>query len=440
MKKYWFFAVVLSLILAALTACNTATSVTSRTNPATATTTVSTPITTVTKSSTISSAASSPAPSSTAAAKPVPPEFTGLYSNLKTALDGFNTVLDSRSSTLVHPVTFGAELLAANGNRGEELLKPGVIDSVKLTLDRFQEMGIQGVTFPIGYPLYIEEDPNHAGYVNFFKQVVQEIRKRGMKLDIESAVVFANTPFSPITTSFAGLTFDQFKAGKAKMVANIINDLHPDYLDLGCEPDTMAQLTGLKEFNDPAKYIDYVNYVFANVNRGSTKMIAGIGTWDDISYVRDLLAQTGIDCVAIHIYPVIGDGLMKAISVISLAFQYNKRAVLDECWLYKTDTSATGGVAAAPDIYRLDSYSFFTPLDEEFFSEIVRLARAGGIEYISPFWSTFFFGNVDYSAANANLSYVQTAALANAAASLAMRTNKLTPLGDYYKQLIAENR
>lgn len=234
-------------------------------------------------------------------------------------------------------------------------------------------MGIQGVTFPIGYPLYSEDDPHHSEYVQFFKQVVQEIRKRGMKLDIESAVLFANTPFSSISENFTGLTFDQFKISKAKMVAEIINDLHPDYLNLGCEPDTMAALTGLKEFNDPAKYIDYVNYVLQNVTRGSTKIMAGIGTWDDISYVRDLLTQTNIDCVAIHIYPVIGEGLTKAISVISLAAQYNKHVVLDECWLYKTDTLSIGGIAASSNIYRLDSFSFFTPLDEEFFSEIVSL-------------------------------------------------------------------
>jgi len=62
------------------------------------------------------------------------------------------------------------------------------------------------------------------------------------------------------------------------------------------------------------------------------------------------------------------------------------------------------------------------PMTEKDITEAVRLARAGGIEYISPFWSSFFFGNIDYSAGNANLSYVQTVALSNAAASASARS------------------
>ncbi len=43
-----------------------------------------------------------------------------------------------------------------------------------------------------------------------------------MKLDVESAVVLANTDFLPIKTSFASRTFEQFKIANAEMVASII--------------------------------------------------------------------------------------------------------------------------------------------------------------------------------------------------------------------------
>jgi hypothetical protein len=370
----------------------------------------------------------------------VPAEYAGLYANLKAALDSFDATLASKSSRPTNPITFSAELLAANGNLGEELLKPQVMDSVNLTLDRFQELGIQAVTFPIGYPLYTPDYPRYQEYVTFFKQVVQEIRRRGMKVDIESAVIFANTDFSPITTSFAGLTFEQFKVEKEKMVANIINDLHPDYLDLGAEPDTMASLLGIKELNDPAKYAEYVKYILQNINRGTTKIIAGLGTWDDITYAKDVLSQTDIDCLALHIYPVVGDCLTKAISIAELAAQYKKPVVLDECWLYKVDTLPTRGVAATPEIFRRDSFSFFAPLDQQFLADMVKFARLYNVQYISPFWTTFFFGSVDYSATNANQTYTQLSAQANLIASGNMRNDKFTALGKYYQKLIQDNR
>jgi len=399
----------------------------------------------------ITSACKMTTPTSTQATKPnaaatgetaanaVPAEYAQLYTSLKTALDSFDKALASGGNRPTNPVIFGAELLSANGNRGEELLKPGVIDSVKLMLNRFQEMGIKGVTFPIGYPLYTANYPRQSEYAAFFKQVVQEIKRRGMTVDIEAAVIFANTDFSPVKMSFADLTFEQFKAEKAKMVQAIIDDLHPDYLNLGCEPGTMAALLKMKEFKSPARYTEYVNYILQHTDRGNTKIIAGLGTWDDISYARSVLSLTNIDCLAIHIYPVIGDCFTKAISIAEIAAQYNKPVVLDECWLYKTDNLAGGDPVATPEIFRRDAYSFFTPLDEQFLAEIVNFARHYNVVYISPFWPTFFFGNVEYSAADAGLSYTQMAAKANAAASANMRADKFTQLGQYYRKLINDN-
>lgn len=424
MKRLFLIPIVLAFLL---TSCRVAAPLTS-TVPGTSTATTAPTFTTAKPAATETSA------------KPVPAEYATLYANLKAALDSFDKTLAAKSGGTEYPVTFSAELLQANGNRGEELLKPGVLDSVKLTLNRFQELGIQAVTFPIGYPLYTESYPRYDEYVQFFKQVVQEIRRRDMKVDIESAVIFANTDFSPITTSFAGLTFEQFKLEKAKMVQNIVNDLHPDWLDLGAEPDTMASLLHMKELNDPAKYTEYVNYVLQYVNRGNTKIIAGLGTWDDLIYARDVLSQTSIDCLALHIYPVVGDCLTKAISVAEMAAQYKKPVILDECWLYKEDTLSATGVAATPEIFRRDSFSFFAPLDQQFLTEIVKFARLYNVAYISPFWTTFFFGNVDYSAANANQTYTQTVAAANAVASQNLQADKFMSIGRTYQKLIQDNR
>jgi hypothetical protein len=81
----------------------------------------------------------------------IPAEYTSMYTNLKTSLDQFGIFLDDQGTAQNQPI-FGAELLPANCNRGEELLRAGVLSGVKLYLDRLQELGVQGVTIPTLYP------------------------------------------------------------------------------------------------------------------------------------------------------------------------------------------------------------------------------------------------------------------------------------------------
>jgi len=222
----------------------------------------------------------------------VPLEYQNLYSSLKENLDDYETYLNSQCESEHHPIIFAAELLPANSNRGTELLAPRTLQSTILFLDRLHELGVQGVTIPVHYPLYTPDFPNYQGYVQFYRQVVQEIRKRDMKLDVESAVLFANTPFSTIDLSYAGLTFEKFKVERKQMIVAIIQDLQPDYLNLGAEPDTQYQLTGLKELNSPERYTEYINYVLDGLTRGNTKIGAGIGTWGNLEYVRRLVSDS----------------------------------------------------------------------------------------------------------------------------------------------------
>lgn len=104
---------------------------------------------------------------------------------------------------------FGAELLPANANRGPDLLKPESIEGVKIYLDRLKELGIQGVTIAINYPLYLQGFNRYHEYVEFYKQVAEEVRTRGMKLDVEAGVIFSGTHFSNLTLNYSELTFEE---------------------------------------------------------------------------------------------------------------------------------------------------------------------------------------------------------------------------------------
>jgi len=367
----------------------------------------------------------------------VPVEYQQLYSTLESSLDNYNAYLDSISRSESYPVIFGAELLPANSNRGTDLLNPQTMQAVSLYLDRLQKLGVQGVTMPIGYPVYTPNFPHYQDYVKFYEQVVQEVRRRGMKIDVESALIFANTEFSTIHVSYAGLTFDQFRTERKQMITSIVEDLRPDYLNLGAEPDTQYQLTGLRELNSPDKYTEYVNYVLDGLDRGSTKIGAGIGTWGNTQYVTALASKTSLDSIHIHVYPITGNYLQNILSISAIAKQYGKRVVLDEAWLYKVDKPLPNSVAASPEIFRRDVFSFWAPLDQKFLAVIVKSAEVANIEYISPFWTQFFFGYVEYNSNTAQLSFRELSSMANQIASKNIIADQFTSAGQFYRQIAA---
>lgn len=379
------------------------------------------------------------APKSVPAAQ-IPAEYQQLYSNLNASLNSYDAYLSSHSTGEKYPVIFGAELLPANANRVSDLLEPKAMQGVTVYLDRLQELGVQGATVSINYPVYTAGFPRYQEYVQFYKQVGSEVRKRGMKLSVETGVIFSNTEFSTSKISFAGLTFEKYKVEKKAMIAAIINDLQPDYLNLGAEPDTEYGLTGMKELNSPEKYTELINYILSDLNRGSTKIGAGIGTWGNVEYVKKFAANTTLDFIDIHVYPVFGKCLENIVTISDIAREHNKKVVLDECWLYKASSPEAGSVAANAEIFKRDTYSFWAPLDQRFLAAMVKSARLKNIEYISPFWTNYFFAYADYSASTAKLSYTELTALVNSEASKNIVEGKYTTTGEYYRKLISENK
>lgn len=366
----------------------------------------------------------------------VPPEYAKLYSTLQATLDDYSSYLATRNSSQSYPAILGTELLPANANRGPALLGSGVMQGVTLYLNRLQELGVGGVTVAIGYPLYTPAFPRYQEYVQFYKQVAQEIRKRGMKLDVESSVVFANSPFSPIAFNYADVTWEQFEIQRKQMIASIIQDIQPDYLNLGAEPDTEYKLTGFQQFNSPDQYTAYINTILTGLNRGNTLVGAGIGTWGNIHYIQEYVASTSLDFIDMHVYPIVGAASLQSIFTIAeIAKQHSKKVILDEAWLYKVATLQATSIAANTDIFRLDAFSFWAPLDQQFIGLIVKSARMENIEYVSPFWSTLFFSYVDYDSDTAQLPYSDLESLVNSAAVQNVANDQFSSTGLFYGHL-----
>ena len=356
-----------------------------------------------------------------------------MYESLSAQLDGWQRTLDSRAAApgAAAPV-FGAHVLAANGNRGAALLDATTLLVVDGTLDRLKELGVSGVTLSVSFPILNADYPRSADYLKFYETVAQHVRDRGLKLSIEQHIVFHDTVFSSVQFDFRDLPFDQFEAEFHSMAQVIIDHLHPDYLTLLSEPDTFARLTGYQQAVGPANAARMIDTVVSGLRRGTTKVGAGAGSWlpDAADYDR-AFAAASLDYLSLHIYPVSGNALTNAQAVVDAARAAGKPVVLDEAWLYKANPG--DGPAMSFDqttqVFRRDVYSFWSPLDARFLALLAQFVRVNGITYVAPFWTTFFWGNVDYSATTKDLAYSQLTQQANRAVVQALQRGTFTPLG-----------
>ena len=374
--------------------------------------------------------------------RPVPAELRSLYDALSSGLDSFEAAVRRRSPTPHRALTFGAELSTANCNRGPALLEPGALDAVRLQLDALQSLGVQGATHCLHYPLLYSGFPDSARYLAYYKAVAAEIRQRGMKHAIDLQTIFSGSAFSNLTVDYSDLTLDVYAERKAQVAQTIVDQIAPDYLSLGGEPDTEARLTGLRELDDPAAHAEFLRRVLSRIDRKSTKLGAGSGTWVSAQFVRAYASSTSIDFVDMHIYPIGPAIVNNTLQIAEIARQYNKPVVIYEAWLYKTagNESQGAGIAASEAIYARDAFTVWQPLDQRFLSALVGLANAERMAYISPFWSAYFYGQLEYEPAVAALPPAQILGAASQVAGRGMQSRTPTALGTHYRALIQANQ
>ncbi len=369
----------------------------------------------------------------------VPRAYADLYSLLGSQLAAAEAQMAPFHPELKPQPLYAADLIAADANRGTDLLKPQAIAGVRAFLDALQQLGVRAVVFTVGYPVLLDRFPNSAQYLDFYKQVVAESRKRGMVVEIESAVLFTNSPFSALTWDYSAVPFAQFTQERHDITQKIVTELAPDYLELGAEPDTMSRLTGYAELNQPATFAQHIAQVISGIDRGSTKIGAGLGTWGNIGFVQAEVLLP-LDFIGLHVYPIDSGSMATAYQASNIARAHGKTIVVDEAWLYKMRPGENTSIAGNTVIFSRDTYGFFAPLDEAFLHMLDDFGRVESAALISPFWSTFFFGTLPYTTQTAAASYADLVQTVNAVAAANVVKGVNTPLGTYYGALIAGRR
>lgn len=366
----------------------------------------------------------------------IPEEYKQLYLQLWNKLGEFDEYLTSGRNISEDKVTFAAELLTANAHMGERLLTEEQFQANLVYLDGLQSLGVQGVKVTIAYPFLSKDFPNQERYLEFYKRIIQESRRRNMVVLVSIGNLLAGSQFSNVQYSFAGLTMDKYRETKREMVGTIIRELHPDYLTIAVEPQTEAMAIGLRQ--SPSSFTETVQYILEGLDRSGVDIGAGPGSWDDLEYVRKLAQDTTLDYIDVHIYPA--KYLEQAVTMATIAQAANKRLIIGEMWTYKVDESGLAGignVAAQAEIFGRDVYSFWQPLDSKFLELVARMARVYKYEFISPFWSTYLFGYLDYEEVPASISYSTLRHRSNLRAWDNLLHNQVSETGLAYKKIIS---
>jgi len=364
-------------------------------------------------------------------------KYQPLYNEISAKLDTFDNSLNSVPNGIKNKITFGAELLPANGHQGEKLLTEDNYEGTLVYLDALQSLGIQGVKVSINYPLLAPDFPNSDRYLEYYKNLAQELRKRNMKILVAIGNLFSDPSFTDLQVSFSNLTFAEYRQTKRQIAERIINEIHPDFLTLANEPSTEAMTTGLKV--TVPEFTETVRYVLSGLDRSGVLIGAGAGTWNSLDYVKSLARNTDIDYIDIHIYPA--NYLEQALTMADIASASNKRLIIGEAWTYKAYDSELGDlshIATQSEMFSRDVYSFWEPLDSKFLEILVKITKYKGYEFISPFWSRYFFGYLDYETIPKNLTYKQLSQLSNQKAVLNIMNHRLTYTGITYQKLINE--
>lgn len=361
----------------------------------------------------------------------IPVGYKGLYTFLDTSLDGMKVDNeDGNFSTMV-----SSNLLIANSNSLPEIAdNPRNLTTVGKTLDMFIDMGLKAVDITIQYPTLVKEFPRSQDYLEYYKIVFQEAKKRQLKITVEIGSTFTSPMFAklPVKDWYEGLTKERYCKEKRQMIETIINELGPDYLTLEEEPTTQHTNLGLSYTVEDAKY--YMDYFLKDLDTKNIPIGAGAGLWDDQGYWDLYLNNPDLDFINFHIYPIDDPQLKNKLEDLSKrAAEKGKKVVVGEAWLYKTNghEKLGGPVAMGETVFARDAYSFWQPLDIKFIDTLLDMASTYNWEYVNFFWSKCFFAYVDY---NQNTKDAREAyALQQQNANINIYKKELTATGKYLK-------
>jgi uncharacterized protein (TIGR03437 family) len=384
-----------------------------------------------------------------------PAAYSATCTDMESYISPFNATIASQWKGAKPSSAFGTELLSANSNISlTGILSAQALTRVQGELDGLSRLGVQFVTVGLSFPIlyqpfftYNNDPQDYASVLAFYQGVMSAIRQHGMKVLIETTVVFPDYATDlPLKAYYASLSSAEFTAGRAQTAQIVAQQLKPDWLNLGSEPDTISELIGLSAEYTPAEWAAQISTIVSQLRsagiNGTPLIGAGCGAWqqDGSDYVSALMS-TGIDHFDMHTFSVDAGMLNDAVNYIDMATAAGKPSAISELWDHKMTAAQLQGLSEYGIIDLLatvepyNDYSFWAPQDAEFLQQIIDLAYWKQLEYVSPFESELFFANVDYNQYG-SLSGTALTIQETSQEGAALTDGTLTPLGKWYAAAI----
>jgi len=378
-----------------------------------------------------------------------------LYVQLSDDLSSFETQILAEWNGQPYPVVFSTELDLASCSLGVALLSPQHYQMILLQMNQLKALGISAVTIPIHFPLfyapYYQGSPQLQQYVDFYTRLSRDIRAAGLKLIVENQVMFPPTSQHPqaarrLVAFYKSLSWDDYIIGRAQNALVIAQTVAPDYLTVLSEPITEARQTGQLQIDSADGAAAMVQGIL-NVLRPSIpatmKIGAGVGTWDPywLQIATALSQNTTMDYLNLDLYPLgaspdgTTDFTTRAVQMADIARASGKPTAIGQGWLYKARLSELTS-ASAFYFFARDPFSFWAPLDQRYLKAVVDLAHWKQFEFVSPFWSQYFFAYLDYDSSTATLSANEIRKVAQTAEVQAMNAGQFTSTGNAFLRYI----
>ncbi len=325
---------------------------------------------------------------------PVPAEYQNLASALQSNLSTFTRSMQSSWSGARSNVVYSAQLRTASSNESSTLLKPQHQARVDAELQALQALGVNAVTVHIDFPLlyapYYANASEYEQYAQFYVQLAQEVRARGLKLIVETQLM----KFSGPQLSYAqGLSWTNYQAGRAQTAVNVARLLNPDYMVVITEPDTELSFSRQAPVGTISGSVQMLTGILAALKQAGLSNVpvgAGVGTWmNSYNLWMSAYAALPVTFLDMHVYPTNRSFLSNALAIADIARHAGKSVTLSEAWLQKVSDSELSGNVMATD--SRNCFGYWAPLDAEFLQAMVMMANYKQFAFISPFWTTYYF-------------------------------------------------
>jgi hypothetical protein len=408
--------------------------------PATA---VNTPVTLPSEIPTAEPELTSTTPAGISTNEAVPEEYKALYQELSSGLNQFEIKLSQQPKikTNAKTATIAVELAFANGNAGEALLNPQVMEYNRLLLDRLQAMGVRGIVLGIKYPLLKKGFPHADDYLKFYKAITNLCHQHDMKVLVEAGPIFSGTPYSTVKVDWAKESASSYLRGLQDQLVLISKEIRPDYLTLANEPTTEEALTDIQI--SPTVWQNFLETTLKKVDRtNGTLYGAGTGTWENSEYMQAVFKVSDLDYIDLHIYPLNKEAVFldRAVSYSTQANTAGKKVVISECWMYKAGANELSSnlLGSYEKVQIRDVFNYWTPLDIRYMKDIITLADSNQMEFVSFFWMRNYFYSMAENPTTQNLTTREYNQLINQGTIQAIKDDTLSELGKGFKKLLAE--